>query len=649
MKQVFDFMKKLLLCLAFFLFFTPIAQAKEYYITDSFDVTLDISEDRIYSIKEDITVTYTQSRHGLIRIIPKHGVYFRYIHNVLDQKKYSALVQKPSVKEHLYSFGKTSNKNYFFQIGDKDVLVNGRQNYQISYDYLLYDDEITEFDDVYINLIPHAWASPIKKASITVTLPKAFDGKNIEVITGLLRGVDTKKASYTLENNTIKIHLNQALRVNEGLTLRVLLPEGYFSKRSFYLTLWEKFIVGTCFLFVIIAFILWFKFGRIRPFPVSVTFYPPRDMNPVQLIYAYNQNLNVKEISSLLLYFASKDLISLDVDDENDVKVRKKANLPSSSPEHEKIFFKSLFGSSYMRSLHEIPREYYALLEETLSHVKYAYKEEVASLYHKNSFIVSLIFFVMILLPYPLLIFGDFIEPEGFFIFSIITCFAPFITFILKKSSRRSTKKSRRRKRMFFASFFFIVLSCIPYFLSTTSYDSPLVAVVVILSTAIILYLTPSLPKPTKEGEKLLGEIQGFRNFIDIAQKDKLNALVEKNPHYFYDILPYAYVFGLSTKWLDKLELVQIPQDMTYSHYEDRHGHDRVDSESISNLGAITKSLSAVAAVEAMVQSTQRAIASERNANSSSSSGSSGGGGSGSSGSSGSSGGGAGGGGGGSW
>ena len=46
----------------------------------------------------------------------------------------------------------------------------------------------------------------------------------------------------------------------------------------------------------------------------------------------------------------------------------------------------------------------------------------------------------------------------------------------------------------------------------------------------------------------------GFKKFIETAEKHRLQALVEKDPEYFYNILPYAYIFGISDKWIKKFE-----------------------------------------------------------------------------------------------
>jgi uncharacterized membrane protein len=61
----------------------------------------------------------------------------------------------------------------------------------------------------------------------------------------------------------------------------------------------------------------------------------------------------------------------------------------------------------------------------------------------------------------------------------------------------------------------------------------------------------------TDENKKLYGEIMGFKNFIKTAELDRLKALSVENPKYFYDILGYAYVFGLEKKWISKFALLQ--------------------------------------------------------------------------------------------
>ena len=42
------------------------------------------------------------------------------------------------------------------------------------------------------------------------------------------------------------------------------------------------------------------------------------------------------------------------------------------------------------------------------------------------------------------------------------------------------------------------------------------------------------------------------------AEKARLEALVEKDPEYFFNILPYTYALGVSDKWVKQFESIQV-------------------------------------------------------------------------------------------
>ena len=135
------------------------------------------------------------------------------------------------------------------------------------------------------------------------------------------------------------------------------------------------------------------------------------------------------------------------------------------------------------------------------------------------------------------------------------------------------------------------------------------------------------LPKRTQYGNEILGKLKGFKNFLETAEKDKLESLVMQNPNYFYDILPYTYVLDVSDTLIKKFETISLQAPSWY------------DSPNTFNMISFGKFMN-----NTMV-SAQSVMSSCPSSDSSSEGGSSGGGSSGG----GSSGGGSGGGGGGSW
>lgn len=110
------------------------------------------------------------------------------------------------------------------------------------------------------------------------------------------------------------------------------------------------------------------------------------------------------------------------------------------------------------------------------------------------------------------------------------------------------------------------------FFLSTTPLkDAITTDVIYLLSTILgilcligMIVLLKLMPKRTKYGNEMLGRVKGFKNFLETAEKEKLEALVMQEPTYFYDILPYTYVLGISDKWIEKFETISLQAPTWY-------------------------------------------------------------------------------------
>lgn len=66
-------------------------------------------------------------------------------------------------------------------------------------------------------------------------------------------------------------------------------------------------------------------------------------------------------------------------------------------------------------------------------------------------------------------------------------------------------------------------------------------------------------PKYTEAAAKLRGRVLGLRNYIKMAEKAQLEMLVNETPEIFYNVLPFAYVLGVSDVWMDKFKDIKIP------------------------------------------------------------------------------------------
>jgi len=86
-----------------------------------------------------------------------------------------------------------------------------------------------------------------------------------------------------------------------------------------------------------------------------------------------------------------------------------------------------------------------------------------------------------------------------------------------------------------------------------------------IVCITIMFFCIKHMKKRTKYGNELLGKIKGFRNFLETTEKPRLEKLVIQNPEYFYKILPYTYVLGVSDKWIKKFENIALSAPKWYS------------------------------------------------------------------------------------
>ena len=87
------------------------------------------------------------------------------------------------------------------------------------------------------------------------------------------------------------------------------------------------------------------------------------------------------------------------------------------------------------------------------------------------------------------------------------------------------------------------------------------------ISIAILMVFAKIMPKRTKYGNEMLGKLRGFKRFLETAEKEQLEALVNQNPEYFYNILPYTYALGVSDVWMSRFETIALKSPDWYTGY----------------------------------------------------------------------------------
>ena len=63
---------------------------------------------------------------------------------------------------------------------------------------------------------------------------------------------------------------------------------------------------------------------------------------------------------------------------------------------------------------------------------------------------------------------------------------------------------------------------------------------------------------------QMMGRLLGFKEFIETAEKPRLEQLQADDPQYFYKVLPYAMVFGFSDKWENLFKEIKVDKPEWY-------------------------------------------------------------------------------------
>ena len=528
------------------------------YTTDSYDVDIVVKKDNTYKINETISVDFAESKHGIYRYIP--------IGHFKDMGQMN--VDNIHVEGYNYEYY-TEDYNMVIQIGDGSVYVNGPQEYKISYDMTIYEDRDETRDFFYLDVIPTGWETPIESAKVNIKFPKKIDKKDLDVYYGGYGSESQSDALWGYDSATKTLTIDaKYLQLGEGITVFCELPEGYWEGEASYI--WGKIgAMAMGVLLPIVIILLWFLFGRDKKIIPTVEFYPPEGMNPAEVGYVMDGMADKKDLLSLIMYFADKGYISIEEVDKKDFLITKLAEIDGNEKNFAQTLFLGLFRKGDSVRVSELDEEFgdnYLTAQEQLYAHYYKKKNRQMSLASGILQLVTLVFLIMA--QVVTLVCAQWYS--GVILPTVIAAVAIFVTaLILVINMNRANKiHTLSKKNKIFGGIVTWIIQA-----ATVALYSYLIATMLelIWFTAVLFVLifgaciaVIQMQQRTSKNIELMGKLLGLKNFIETAELDRINMLVEENPNYFYNVLPYAYVMGLTDKWAKNFEKIKMTRPTWY-------------------------------------------------------------------------------------
>ena len=482
-----------------------------YYFT-AYNVDININEDNSFDITEHISAYFNEQRHGIFRTIPTRNQVRR-----TDGTSHSVKAKIKNIKASENCDVSIENGNYVLQIGDADTYVEGEHDYTIKYTYMLGEDQNNGFDELYYNIIGDGWDTYIQNVTFKITMPKEFDKSKLGFSIGNYGTVGTYDINYDVNDNIITGSVARTLQPNEAVTVRLELEDGYFYFNKTLYNFKLALLVAVPALLFIIVIILWSKFGKDKKAVQTVEFYPPNGMSSADIAFWQSGLIaNNEKLTPLLIELANDGYIQIE---EVETKSKKKSEFAitklkdsyDGNDRAKEIFFNGLFKNGTRSKIYKSDLEDDFYLTLNIIRELYNKPEKRHKVFEAKSLYMRILAWVLCALS----------------VFAVLFNFSNL-------------------------------------FNSSLKYILTLVGIIICIISFVFSFF---IRKRTDEAVDILGKINGFKNFLETAEKDKLEALVDDDPAYFYNILPYAYVLGVSDKWMKKFESIAVEPPEWYYGY----------------------------------------------------------------------------------
>ena len=565
--------------LCFFFSSHPIeAVTDNGYQINSYDVDITVNEDNSYDIVETIEADfYGPNKHGIIRSIPLHNDIIREDGSTGSN---NAKVSNVTVNDTFSA--SFENGMYKLKIGSGDRLVSGKVTYVISYTYSIGRDPLPDADEFYFNIVGDSWDVPISNITFSVHFPKEFKYSQADNSLGFSTKYSHENTvMFKVDHNTVYGTFDY-LNAYEPLTMRVVLPNGYFIYEPSFFEVIREPLSLISIVVAAIAMVLkkFFKGGIVDP----INFYPPDNLNLLDVGYYYDDKLDSKDVIATLLYLAGKGYLTI-----NDPY--SKGDYISSPrtfdihlhkyPENEDDFVKIFYNGLSKRGTQITDDDIYVSFKQleyrfypTINSIKSDY---LSSLRLRPKVYESLapyrIFFSILgISTFISIILSVITKYSAGILFEIVpVLFSIFIFIIAVVRCVVSTAPSLKTMKDFLVAVIATPIVIALFFLigifgqnsdfgvrllksMVTLIQDNWILILGCIASLSLFISASSIKKYSAFGKEVKGNILGFRRFLETAEKPQLEMLVEENPNYFFDILPYTWQLGISDKWVKKFE-----------------------------------------------------------------------------------------------
>jgi Predicted membrane protein (DUF2207) len=499
----------LLAAIAAFTPSAPCAFADQGWSIADFNVDVAISPDAVIDVTETIDADFAFPKHGIVREMP--------IRYAVGMHQYALRFRLLGVddgegREYLTSVSYESNL-VRIQIGDPDRTVVGRRRYRIRYRIqraILWEGnhawEHANNAVLLWNATGTEWEVPIAHSRVVVHLPRdlADDQLTYDAWVGRYGARGRDFQTRRVDARTIEYETGP-LRAREGISIELTMPSdavaqpGWWQELRWWLV--DNFPYAVFPLTLAACFLSWFLWGRDLPGrgTIVVGYEPPDGLAPAEVGTLIDERVDLVDISATIIDLAVRGYLKIEEVEAGGwfssggeyrfVRLRGPEGLkPFERKLHEK-----LFGNRQTVLLSDLREKFYPVIGRV--------KDDLYGGLSRASYFDG--------------------NPE-----TVRTGFLVGGLFLMALA---------------------LGLACLVQ-LGLIDRIFPAPAIVAgLLSAAVVALTSRVMPRKTRKGRIAWEKISGLEEYIRRAEVDDIRE--QERRGVFERLLPYAIIFGLSSRW----------------------------------------------------------------------------------------------------
>ncbi len=511
-------MKRLCLLLCGVIFFHTMTTAQDFEVERA-HVDIHLNSKGYFDVVEKYDINFFSYRHGIIR-----DIQLLYDLENADGKieKRRIKISKIKVPGHKSksssSFLQRYNEFEEIRIGNPNKTVTGHQHYEIRYrvhNAFLFDEEQVQF---YWNIKTGNWVATFHEIHFNIIPPKGTELSldDFFVYSGRTGSTDrSDKFKINYSNGIYSAQNVVGFRSNAGENVTVLLkmPKDTIKESKPLWPFWNQYgwtliLVG----FIYVFHNQWRKHGKNKKVVSTISYFSPDGIDPPMAGFLIDSRADSSDLMSLIPHWGAQGIIRMEEIpkkgwfSKSDTKLINLKPIPEDSPHYEKEIYAGLFGRGAFVGNQEI----------LISSLKDKFYTNMSSAKTK-----------------------------------------------LKSAAQIYYDPKARKAKVFLA----VAVVLVGIFLMALSlvFWGILATIITGFVVFILFVISLTIAKRNDKGNELLSDLKGFKQFIKVAEENKLRMLLKDDPHYFESTLGYALAFGMLDEWAKKFSNLDLSPPSWYT------------------------------------------------------------------------------------